>query len=272
MIDLRIIHSEHRADALAPDNPMRDVPEVIRVYTNLDGSLSIKQVASGYMTTEVAVKGIVSTGLLWHEDILRGCGYDGPKNEYPGFPWEAIVKARKGVQGVIRLLESFGVDITLITLCTDWEAWSGDPLWDCGNWSAAVQDWPGPTANFGNAIANVPGMFHWPTAKGSCWASHGTGTTPSMFKAGILTTKPYWPRKAKGAAIACIADPEYFRYMNTVSATTHLVVHRDYVASSKRADIRLHWPLWPGDDERAKVPGFRLEQDKIIARAIGRGG
>ena len=40
-------------------------------------------------------------------------------------------------------------------------------MYDYGNWAAAVQDWPGPTANFGHAIANVPAAMHWPNAKGS---------------------------------------------------------------------------------------------------------
>lgn len=249
---LRIIHAEHRADATALDNAMRHVPEVPRVYTNDAGALTLMD--------PDAINRAAKVGLIWHQDLLRGCGQD------KGFPLAAIDKARKLIEQLVWEFEAIGCDPSRIVLHTDWEAWSSDPVWDHGNWKAAVQDWPGPTANFGNAIANVPSMFHWPTASASCYASHGCGTNPTDFRSGILACKPRW-RKAKSVAIACIADPEFFADSRT--GTQGTIKHGWYVDASNRADFVIHWPLWPGDDERAKVPGYRKSQDKIIAQAIG---
>lgn len=251
---LRIIHDEHRADATAPDNAMRHVPEVVRVWTPSPGVL-------GYVGTDSdsELNRAAKTGLIWHQDLLRGFGLSA------GFPQDAIKLARKQIQTLVAEVEFAGLNPATITLCSDWEAWSSDPVWDYGNWKAAVQDWPGPTANFGNAIANVPAMFHWPTASASCYASHGTGTTPSMTRDGIKVCKPVL-RKQKSVAIACVADPAFFA---TPTNHTGERLHTQYLTASKRADFVIHWPLWPGDDERAKVAGYRKQQDKIIAQAIG---
>jgi len=251
-IHLRIIHSHDRANATAPDNPMRNVPEVVRVWTPEPGVL-------GFIGTDPAVElnRAAKTGLIWHQDLLRNSGLS------VGFALNEIKAARMQIQALVTRIDFAGHNPSTITLCSDWEQWSDDPVWDYGNWKAAVQDWPGPVGNFGNAQSHVPAMYQWPLASASCWASHGCGTTPSMFKDGILACKPRW-RKANGVAIACITDPHFFAHLGD---PTGAVLHKQYIAASQRADIIVHWG--EGKPGVTVGPDYRKTQDRIIAANSG---
>jgi len=254
---LRIIHDEHREAALAPDNPMRDVPEVVRVWTPAPGEF-------GFIGPDPIdeLNRAAKTGLIWHQDLLAGWGQN------KGFPFYSIESARAQIQSIVRAFIDAGLSAANVTLCSDWEAWSGDPIWDWGNWSAAVQDWPGPVANFGNARSHVPPMFAWPLATASCWASHGTGTDPAAFRSGILKAKPYWGR-AKCKTIACVTDPAFWADSLAFAEgdQTGSNAHRMYIKASARSDFTVHWG--EGKPGAAVPADYRKQQDRIIAANSG---
>jgi len=259
---LRIIHNELRDAATDPANPMSAVAELERVYTSSPGFLTFNN------STDIpaTVEAILSTGIVWFQDILSGYGIG------VGFPLEGLVANRQAVQGLIATLKRYGVtdeQLARLILHGDWEAWNTtDNTGDFEAWYKVVRDWPGLVGNYGNSEGEyVASFLRWDELANVRGVNSPTAYSLSLTVSDLrrtlaISSIPRWaPRKT----VVFIKDPVWY-FDNGRAADFY-----EFLAEAGAADYIVFWGTSPQNE--AAYASFnaadRLEQDQIIAGAIG---
>lgn len=201
----RVIHwddPEVRAAEERPDNPLRDIPQLPRVW--FDGNFPKP----------------VTPGQTWSQFVAEV--------KEAGIVFVAGLPTPTQVHLLAKAFTGSGVDCSKIKLITDWENWSrlmhGLAENDFEIWRWHVKPWPGPVGNYGNAEGKhveehphneVALSWKWLRDIGgvSCPTCYDLGLTPNGLAKTLAvcrsTRKPN-PPKAR-PVLAFIKNPSEYR-------------------------------------------------------------